>query len=165
MTPFTAHLSEEEMACKDGTPYPFDAVDSDGRTWRETRATPLGNLFEAIRLGCGGAAIVVDSAFRTLAYDQKLYDADRGAGNVATPQGSQHPKGRALDLKHSVLSPLRFFNQILHLFEVGALPQLGGIGLYPGFVHVDVRARLGSQGGANDGHLAIWGGTRPSNVA
>lgn len=168
MTQFTTHLSEEELACRhDGTPYPFDTVDedtNDGRTWRDTRATPLGALFEAIRSGCGDESITVDSAFRTIAYDTKLYEADAGRGNVATPQGSQHPKGRALDLVHTSLRPLAFFNRILQLYEMGVLPLLGGIGLYPSFVHVDVRARPGADGTPTGGHLAIWGGTRPSNV-
>lgn len=165
---FTAHLDEVEMACHDGTPYPFDQVDDEDpqrQTWRETRALPLGELFEAIRWGCGNVPIVVDSAYRTIVYDTKLYDADKGAGNVATPQGSQHPKGRALDLKHSKLSPLAFFNKIMQLYEAGKLPWLGGIGLYPTFVHVDVRSRPQADGTATGGHLAIWGGTRPSNVA
>lgn len=168
MTQFTAHLTEEELSCHDGTPYPFDNVDSEdpqNRTWRVTRAEPLGALFEALRAGCGGSAITIDSAYRTIAYDTKLYDADHGAGNVAPPQGSQHPKGRALDLKHSKLSPLAFFNKIMQLYEAGMLPWLGGCGLYPTFVHVDVRARPKADGTPTGGHLAIWGGTRPSNVA
>ncbi len=169
MTQFTAHLSEEELSCHDGTPYPFDQLDdetNDSRTWRDTRATPLGQLFEAIRSGCGDAPITVDSAFRTIAYDTKLYDADQGAGNVAAPQGSQHPKGRALDLKHSSMHPVTFFNAILSLYEQGKLPMLGGIGLYPSFVHVDVRPRPNMDAtNPTSGHLAIWGGTRPSNVA
>jgi hypothetical protein len=39
-----------------------------------------------------------------------------------------------------------------HLFDTGRLPALGGLGLYPGWIHVDVRAKFG-------GKLATWGGT------
>ena len=37
------------------------------------------------------------------------------------------------------------------LFDGGRLPALGGLGLYPGWIHVDVRAKV-------NGHLATWGG-------
>ena len=172
MAQLTEHLSEEELACHDGTPYPFDQIDEEdalGRVWRETRALPLGELFEAIRLACGDVSIQVDSGYRTLAYDEKLYEADRGRGNVVQPQGSQHPKGRALDLVHSRLAAVSFFSAILKAFEEGKTAsgdmasaviykRLGGIGLYPTFVHFDIRQRPVGD------HLAIWGGTRPSNI-
>lgn len=168
----TEHVTEDELACKDGpdhspgTPYPFDAIDDNdmqGRTWRETRAMPLCETFEAIRAAAGDEPIDIRSGFRTIAYDEKLYEADRGAGNVAKPQGSQHPKGRALDVSHRTLSAPHLFSLILGLFHDGQLPHLGGLGLYPHsdppFVHIDVRPRP-----IDTNHLAIWGGTRPSNI-
>lgn len=163
----TAHVSEAELACHDGpghtpgTPYPFDEVDEDDllrRPWRETRALPLCETFETIREAAGGEPMEIDSGYRTPAYDQKLYDDDRGAGNVAKPQSSQHPKGRAMDVKHKHLTPRALFTLILGLYQAGQLPHLGGVGLYPTFVHIDVRSR-----GVGD-HLAIWGGTRLANI-
>jgi hypothetical protein len=166
--PVTAHFNIEEFACHDGTPYPIsqsDDEDSLGRPWITTRLTPLCNTLEVIRDAAGGESITVDSGYRTLAYDEKIYEASAKDGSVAPASASQHPKGRAADIVHASKGPVEMFNLILQLYADGKLPQLGGVGLYPNFVHVDVRRRPGSTGGANDGHLAIWGGTRPSNVA
>lgn len=164
----TDHFSSSEFACHNGTPYPLDEIDTEdraGRTWRETRLQPLCEMLEIIREAAGGEPIHIDSGYRTLAYDQRLYDADAGAGNLATPQGSQHPKGRAADITHPTLSPARLRGLIGDLFRQGKLPQLGGVGYYASFVHVDVRHRPGSLGGANDGHLSQWSGSRRSNIA
>lgn len=166
--PITEHFSLEEFACHDGTPYPVDQVDDEdpqGRTWRETRLMPLCETLEAIRAAAGGDPLIIDSGYRTLEYDERLYEADRGAGNVAPPQGSQHPKGRAADIRHPTLSPVGLRNLIGRLYADGQLPHLGGLGLYPTFVHADIAPRAGSSGGANDGHLRQWGGTRLSNIA
>jgi uncharacterized protein YcbK (DUF882 family) len=158
----TPNFALEEFASRDGTEYPSE--------WIETRLRPLCETLEVVR-AAGGGTIHIDSGYRTLAYDQKLYDdyldkMRRGiaTGTVAPPTSSQHPKGRAADIKHAVLQPHELFNLVLGLYHDGQLPQLGGVGLYPSFVHVDVRQRAGSNGGANDGHLSIWGGTRPSNI-
>lgn len=50
------------------------------------------------------------------------------------------------------------------LDQQGRLPFLGGLGLHPNFVHVDVRPRPGSIR-ANDGQLALWSASRTSNIA
>jgi uncharacterized protein YcbK (DUF882 family) len=78
---------------------------------------------------------------------------------VAPAATSQHPKGRAADITHKILKPHEMFNLVLALYQRGLLPYLGGVGLYPNFIHVDVRPQEPA------GHLAIWGGSRPSNVA
>lgn len=146
----TPHFRVEEFACKDGTPYPAE--------WVQSRLLPLCETLEVIREAVG-KPIRVDSGYRTLAYDQRLYDADQGAGNVALPQGSQHPKGRAVDIRCGSLRSVQLRDLIAELFIGGKLPRLGGLGLYPTFVHVDIRDR----GPRN--HLAQWGGTRYSNIA
>jgi hypothetical protein len=159
--PISEHFTLAEFACHDGTPYPVDQIDEDdlqGRTWFETRLAPLVGTLESIRANCGDAPLIVDSGYRTFDYDQRLYEADAGRGNVATPQGSQHPKGRAADIRHESLSPKDLHDIVLWLFKDGKLPHLGGIGLYPTFVHVDVRPRPSN-------HLAQWGGTRDTNIA
>ncbi len=162
------NLTLEEVGCHDGLPYPVERIDEEDpqrRTWFETRLAPLAGTFEEAREAGGDEPVHVDSGYRDEAYDERLYIADRGRGNVAPPQGSQHPKGRALDLKHSTLSPQEFHDRILAYYRAGKMPHLGGIGLYPGFVHIDIAPRAGSRGGANDGHLRQWGGTRDTNVA
>lgn len=163
--PVTQHFSVDEFACRDGSAYPVELTDAgDGRTWFEARLVPLCQMLEVIRAAAGGTSIAIDSGYRTLAYDQRLYDTHLAAagddGLVAPPSSSEHPRGRAADIRHGSLSASQLFNLIMSLYEAGRLPQLGGIGLYPSFVHVDVRPR------SNSGkHLAIWGGARPSNVA
>lgn len=163
--PVTQHFSVGEFDCHDGMPYPVGAIDESGKTWLESRLKPLCDTLEAIRSAGGNVPIAIDSGYRTPAYDQKLYDVSPHDGTVAPPTSSQHPQGRAADIRHPTLRPLALFSLILGLYQDGQLPMLGGLGLYPTFVHVDVRKRPGTVGGANDGHLAIWGGKRPSNIA
>ena len=155
----TEHFTIDEFACRDGTPYPLNGTEDDPGDWFLERLTPLCESLEVIRTAAGGAPIIIDSGYRTLAYDQRLYDASAHDGLVATPQGSQHPKGRAADIRHGWLPPAELHRLIGVLLAVGELPRVGGVGLYPRFVHIDVRPRPPS------GHVAQWGGARLSNVA
>lgn len=113
------HLSWDELACKDGTPYPM--------IWRQDRAVFLARLFESIRVACGGFPITVVSGYRTYDWNVKI----KGAEN------SQHMEGRALDLRppHK-LTVAQFYNIIRAL---PAACGLGGLGRYPTFVHIDTR--------------------------
>lgn len=160
MALISPHLDESELACHDGTPYPFDMVDEfdpAGRVWRVTRAALLASMFEKIRTGCGGAPIVIISAFRTVGYQGALKSKYPDNPAVASANGSQHPQGRALDMRHSVMTARAFHDRILQMFLNGDLPELGGLGAYPTFVHGDVRTRPPS------GHLAQWADVRPDS--
>ena len=159
--PVTQHFMIDEFACHDGTPYPVDQPDDEapGSAWLQSRLHPLCETLELIREAAGGGSITVDSGFRTMAYDQRLYDNSAKDSLIALPSRSQHPKGRAADITHATLKPHEMFNLVQQMFLEGKLPKLGGVGLYPTFIHVDVRPR-----GVSD-HLAIWGGSRLSNVA
>jgi uncharacterized protein YcbK (DUF882 family) len=144
----TPNFSLAEFACKDGTPYPDK--------WIDERLLPLCETLEVLRVAVGGP-ITIDSGYRTLEYDTKLYEASKKDGTKAPPTSSQHPKGRAADIR-CALAPHELFNLTLELYQEGKLPHLGGVGLYPSFVHIDVRPRPNN-------HLAIWGGSRPNNIA
>lgn len=160
----TEHFDSDEMACRDGTPYPLqqvDELDAEGRTWRVTRLEPLFDTLEIIRAAAGAGAITIDSGFRTLAYDQLLYERSKKDGDVAPATSSQHPKGRAADIVHARLSPKQLHGLIMKLWDSDKLPLLGGLGLYATFVHVDVRLRPPGD----PEHLAQWTGGRKSNVA
>lgn len=166
--PVTNHFSVGDFDCHDGTPYPVGEIDDDGRTWLESRLKLLCDTLEVIREAAGGEPIAIDSGYRTLAYDNRLHDAHLAALQaqglpddhlVAEATSSEHPRGRAADVKHARLSPIALFGLVLQLFTAGKLPHLGGVGLYKTFIHIDVRPR--SNGGR---HLAIWGGSRPSNI-
>ena len=129
------HLSWSELACRDGTPYPV--------IWRASRAVTLAATFEAVRALLGDHPIVILSGYRTEAYNATL----EGAASK-----SQHVQGRALDIWHDALEPVTVFTMLRHAQAQGFLPDLGGLGLYRSFVHVDVRPKPA------DGHLALWGG-------
>lgn len=136
----TEHFTVEEFACHDGAIYPLE--------WIAPRLLPLCETLEVVRDAADGDPVHIDSGYRTPAYNERI-------GGAAH---SQHMAGRAADIKHPKLSPAAMFNLVLRLYKDGMLPNLGGVGLYPTFVHLDVRPRIG-------GHLAIWGGDRPSNIA
>jgi uncharacterized protein YcbK (DUF882 family) len=123
----SAHLTWTELACRDGSPYP--------EAWRETRAIPLAATFEAIRARLGSGSLYVNSAYRTPAYNARIGGAP----------ASQHVAGRALDLRHAVLSAREVHARILALYGEGLLPLLGGLGAYPTFTHVDIRPIAGLQ--------------------
>lgn len=144
----TEHFTSEEFACHDGTAYPAE--------WVQERLVPLCGVLEVIRAAAGGA-VSIDSGFRTLAYDARLYAKSAKDGLVAKPESSQHPMGRAADIVCATMKPKALHALILQLYAAGKIPALGGIGLYPTFVHVDVRPHTG--------HLAQWGGDRDSNIA
>ena len=128
----SAHLSWDELACNDGTPYPFE--------WRVVRAEPLALEFEAIRVIVGGP-IDINSAYRTLAHNRK---------SKSRPT-SQHVQGRGLDLGLPPWLTLLSFSGIV--LEVAHRPgsRLRGIGLYPRFIHIDTRPSI---------RLARWRGSR-----
>lgn len=123
------HLSWPEMACKDRirTPYPLD--------WRETRAVALAAAFEALRAAVG-LPLVVLSCYRTAEHNKRVGGA----------KDSQHLQGRALDL----LPPKGW--TVGQLAAVARdIDAIKGIGLYPGFLHLDVRPTE---------RRAVWAGSR-----
>lgn len=72
---------------------------------------------------------------------------------VGGAQRSQHVEGRAADITVGGVLPSQVHRTILRLFDAGAI-EIGGLGLYLGWVHVDVRPRPAN------GHLAHWTGTK-----
>lgn len=64
---------------------------------------------------------------------------------------SKHLQGLAMDFFCRTLSPTAVYNAILSRYIKGYLPELGGMGLYKSFVHIDAYH-------AEDGHLRLWRG-------
>jgi uncharacterized protein YcbK (DUF882 family) len=114
-------------------PYPAE--------WRASRAEALAATFEDIRQAGGNLPIVVNSAYRTGAYNRAVGGARR----------SQHLQGRALDIRHRLLTATQLYALISHMLKAEKLPLLGGLGLYRTFVHIDVRPRA-------TGRVAFWSG-------
>lgn len=113
------HLSWKELGCKDGTPYPTE--------WRTNRAIQLAEVFELLRKICGNQPLQILSAYRTPAHNKSIGGA----------QNSQHMQGRALDIKPPIGFPLRILYN--HVYELAGMTAIRGIGMYPTFVHIDIR--------------------------
>ena len=114
------HLSWRELGCRDGTPYP--------EKWKPTRAVGLGQVFEDIRAGVGGP-IRVSSAYRTRDYNARVGGSRR----------SQHVEGRALDLAVPPKFALAEFFEIVLAVVRRSSSLLRGLGVYPTFIHIDIR--------------------------
>ena len=114
------HLSWRELGCRDGTPYP--------EKWKLTRAVLLAQGFEAIRAEVDGP-IRVSSAYRTRDYNAR----------VGGSRYSQHIEGRALDLAVPRKLTLTEFFEIVLFVARRPSSLLRGLGVYPSFVHIDIR--------------------------
>jgi uncharacterized protein YcbK (DUF882 family) len=115
------HLSWNELACQDRTPYP--------ERWHISRAQPLGLVFEQVRAVAGDQPIDIHSAYRHLEYNLA----------IGSKKTSQHVEGRALDL--GVPDGLTLEDFLAAILDVAHLPgsRLRGIGVYPTFLHIDIR--------------------------
>lgn len=121
----TAHFSAEEFAQHarhglEAKPYPEE--------WIPARLRLLCSQLEVIR-AVFDRPIEVISGYRSPAYNAKIGGARR----------SQHMEGRAADIRVEDMPAQKLYAAVLYLYERGALRALGGVGLYPDFVHVDVR--------------------------
>lgn len=143
----SAHFSIDEFRCHDGTEYPPE--------WVEDRLAVLCRVLDAIRDSWGGPLTVV-SGYRTSAFNQALADASaaRNGGVSGVAKDSQHVQGRAADIRPANPTPERvtmLHERIKELFADGRIQDMGGLGVYPGWCHVDVREKT-------NGHLATWTG-------
>lgn len=108
----------EEMRCKDGTPVPEEY---------ECNAHRVLNNLQVLRTFLG-EPLHINSGYRTPEYNKRI----GGAKN------SQHTKGTACDITCKTKTPKQLHAIILKLISQGKMHN-GGLGLYPGFVHYDVR--------------------------
>lgn len=122
----TPHFAREEFdqpqryGCPP-TPYPAQ--------WIVSRLLPLCQMLEELRRAIGSRRITILSGYRTEWYN-------RAVGGV--PQ-SQHTEGRAADLAVAGLTAPDIEAEVSRLLQSGDLPLIRGVGLYPRFVHLDVR--------------------------
>ena len=106
------NFKAKELACKDGS----DTIFID---------LALVDLLQEIR-DYFGKPVIINSGYRTESYNKKI-----GGANY-----SQHLYGKAADIRIVGVSP----KEIAKFVET-RIPNVGGIGIYPSFVHVDVRAK------------------------
>jgi hypothetical protein len=110
------------------------------REWVETRWRPLALMLDRIRDEWGSAIYVTpNGGYRSPAHNRRVDGKRR----------SQHLEGRAADIRPASGAPAALHAFILSMYQGGRLPELGGLGKYPLFVHVDTRI-VGSR-------LAQWG--------
>lgn len=116
----SAHLSWDELGCKDGTPYP--------EQWRSNRARLLAEEFEKVREALGGKSLVVLSAYRTPEHNK----------SVGGAKNSQHVFGKALDIRTPRgWTPAKMAAKVRRLVDEGS--RIRGLGIYSWGIHIDIR--------------------------
>ncbi len=129
----TPNFTWSEAACHDGAEVPLE--------YQPNARRLAERVLEPIREKFGGPLIPI-SWYRTAWHNQQVGGAT----------SSQHLTASAADIRPAEMAALpRLYAVINEMLDEGLLPDLGGIGWYPGrWVHVDVRPRPA------DGHVARW---------
>lgn len=113
------HFSLAEFACHDGSRTPSEVIPN---------IRELAQNLEVLRSELNGAAIHVNSGYRSPAYNRSIGGAT----------DSQHMYGRAGDITVGGYSPREVYDTIERLINAGRMKQ-GGLGKYSSFVHYDTR--------------------------
>jgi len=106
-----AHFRVREFACQDGSDVVFIAP-------------ALAEVLEQIRVHFG-KPVTVNSGYRTVNHNKKV------SGSAT----SQHLYGMAADIVVAGVAPAK-----VAAYAETLLKSTGGIGIYSGFTHIDVRA-------------------------
>jgi uncharacterized protein YcbK (DUF882 family) len=114
----TENFSLHEFDCNDGTPVPESLLGN-----VEALAKQLQILRDYL-----GERVMISSAYRHPNYNKK----------VKGKKDSYHLKAMAADITVKSKTPKQVKAIIERLIKAKKL-KFGGIGLYPGFVHVDIR--------------------------
>lgn len=115
----TENFDREEFDCRDGTPVPPELMQN---------VLKLAEQLQILRDNLG-ESIHVNSGYRTTAYNKR----------VGGKPASQHLQAKAADITCKSKTPKQLAAYIEKLITAGTL-KFGGIGVYPGFVHVDIRS-------------------------
>ncbi len=114
------NFSLHEFRCKDGTDVPEDLIENVKKLAKNLQI--LRNHIQR--------PITIMSGYRTPDYNKKCGGAKR----------SQHLLATAADIIVSGMSSLEVRDIIIKLIKDGEMDS-GGVGIYPTFVHYDVRGR------------------------
>lgn len=123
----TANFKLDEFKCKDGCGVPDSLL---------ANVQELANNLQVLRDQLG-KSIIIMSGYRTPEYNLKC------GGELK----SQHMEAKAADIIVRDMTPVQVANAIKLLIGAGKMKQ-GGVGLYDGFVHYDVRGMRARWGGA-----------------
>jgi len=101
--------------------------------------------------------LIIVSWYRSPAHNAQLFALSQerarreGREHGGVAQDSVHMTGGAIDVRPVLISDLRRLRDlVLAMYEHGELPDLGGLGEYPRWLHLDIK-RVGSR-------LRRWGG-------
>lgn len=115
----TQNFTRQEFDCKDGTLVPQQYI---------SNVTELAENLQALRDHIKEPVLVTGSGYRTPSHNKKV-------GGVPA---SQHLTASGADINAKNYSPRGLANVIEQLIAEGKMKQ-GGIGVYNGFVHYDIR--------------------------
>lgn len=118
MIKLTKNFYQEEFNCHDGTPVPALLAPN---------IKELAENLQVLRDDLGQPLQIL-SGYRSPAWNLK----------VGGKPNSYHKKGMAADLTTKDVTPRQLHARILKLIKAGKMKE-GGLGLYPGFVHYDIR--------------------------
>lgn len=116
----TENFTLEEFTCADGTPVPKSL---------QPNVTLLATNLQVLRDELQ-EAIHINSAYRTPEHNKK----------VGGKPNSEHLQAMAADITTRSKTPKQLASIIEKLIASGKMKQ-GGLGIYPSFVHYDVRGR------------------------
>jgi uncharacterized protein YcbK (DUF882 family) len=118
MAKLTKNFSLEEFKCKDGSDIPNNAL---------SNIIELAKNLQVLRDALG-KTITITSGYRSQKHNAKI-------GGV---KNSQHVKGTASDIKVKGMTAKEVALVIEGLIASGKMKE-GGIGIYPTWVHYDIR--------------------------
>lgn len=120
MTELTKNFALHEFACNDkaNTPVPCELLPN---------VTRLADQLQVLRDHLG-IPIHINSGYRTRAYNTSVGGSPK----------SQHLEAKAADISTGKHTPKQLAAIIEKLVKEGKM-KIGGLGIYPSFVHVDIR--------------------------
>lgn len=115
----TKNFSQSEFDCKDGTKVPEVFF---------LNVKELAENLQVLRDEIGVPISITGSGYRTKKHNDKVGGA----------KYSQHLTAKAADINAKGYTPIELYNAIQGLINDGKMKE-GGLGLYNGFVHYDIR--------------------------
>lgn len=115
----TKNFTRYEFDCKDGTPVPAKYM---------CNCLKVAQNLQVLRDHLGEVVSITGSGYRTPSHNKAVGGANE----------SQHLTCSGSDITVRSKTPKQLAAEIEKLIDAGKMTQ-GGIGIYPGFVHYDIR--------------------------